>query len=91
LLTVASELLTQAEAAVHGGMLHLGLALQHSNDLRYDWKELPYDFIHVLGAQLSLRLAVRRVADSRERSLRLREDLRQCRYQLANHLIHVLL
>ena len=94
-----AELLAElalADAAMHGGMLHLWLALQHSNDLRHDRQDLPHDFVHVLRAQLPRRLAkgslaVRRVTDSSERRLRLREDVRQRRYQLPHDLAHVLL
>ena len=49
-LSGASKLLTKARPAVHGGMLHLRLALQHSNDLRHDGQDLPHDFVHVLRA-----------------------------------------
>jgi len=44
-LTGASELTL---TAVHGRMLHLGLALQHSHDLRHDREDLPHDLAHVL-------------------------------------------
>ena len=90
LLTEASEL-TLTEAALHGRIVRLLLALQHSNDLRNDGQDLPHDFIHVLRAQLPRRLAVGCVADSAERILCLREDLRQRRYQLTHDLVHVLL
>jgi hypothetical protein len=97
LLAEASELLAEAseltltEAALHGRIVRLLLALQHSNDLRNDGQDLPHDFIHVLRAQLPRRLAVGCVADSAERILCLREDLRQRRYQLTHDLVHVLL
>src|SRR6266487_2749522 len=85
LLTEASEL-TLTEAALHGRIVRLLLALQHSNDLRNDGQDLPHDFIHVLLAQLPRRLAVGCVADSAERILCLREHLRQRRYQLTHDL-----
>jgi hypothetical protein len=90
LLAEASEL-TLTEAALHGRIVRLLLALKHSNDLRNDGQDLPHDFIHVLRAQLPRRLAVGCVADSAERILCLREDLRQRRYQLTHDLVHVLL
>src|SRR6266702_4808491 len=46
-LTGASEL-TLTDTAVHGRMLHLGLALQHSHDLRHDGQDLPHALAHVL-------------------------------------------
>ena len=46
-LTGDSEL-TLTGTAVHGRMLHLGLVLQHSNDLRHDGQDLPHDLAHVL-------------------------------------------
>jgi hypothetical protein len=100
-LAEASELLAEASeltltaltltAALHGRIVRLLLALQHSNDLRNDGQDLPHDFIYVLRAQLPRRLAVGCVADSAERILCLREDLRQRRYQLTHDLVHVLL
>jgi hypothetical protein len=89
-LAEASQL-TLTEAALHGRIVRLLLALKHSNDLRNDGQDLPHDFIHVLRAQLPRRLAVGCVADSAERILCLREDLRQRRYQLTHDLVHVLL
>lgn len=78
-LTEASEL-TLTGTAVHGRMLHLGLALQHSHDLRHDRQDLPHHLAHVLRTELPRRLAVSRIAHSCERSLSLRENLRQRRY-----------
>src|SRR3954451_15954891 len=46
-LTEASEL-TLTGTAMHGRMLHLRLALQHSHDLRHDGQDLPHDLAHVL-------------------------------------------
>jgi len=90
LLALASEL-AETKSALHGSILRLLLALQHSHDLRNDGQDLPHDFIHVLWAQLPRPLAIGCVAHATERILCLRQDLRQCRYQLTHDLVHVLL
>jgi hypothetical protein len=90
LLPLASEL-AETEPALHGRVLRLLLALQHSHDLGNDGQDLSHDFIHVLRAQLPRSLAVGCVADAAERILCLREDLRQRRYQLTHDLVYVLL
>src|SRR5882724_4160425 len=56
LLAEASEL-TLTEAALHGRIVRLLLALQHSNDLRNDGQDLPHDFVHVLLRKLALLAA----------------------------------
>src|SRR5205814_605257 len=88
---IAETELTLTGTAVHGRMLHLGLALQHPHDLRHDGQDLPHDLVHVFRTQLPRRLAVSRIAHSCERSLSLRENLRQRRYQLPHDLAHILL
>src|SRR5260370_8462971 len=79
---IAQTKLTQAGAALHGSVLQLRLALQHSDNLWHDGQYLPHHFVHILLAEQARRLAVGGISDCRVRGLCLSQYLRQGPHQL---------